>query len=280
MSWSFPADISFVDRDSDGYTDRLYAADVGGNVWRVDLEPAGNTPDKWQISRLAALGCSAGACASGTTPRKFFYPPSVLMVGVAGNTGSYDAVLIGSGDREHPLISTASGSAYQVTNRFYMLKDVNTSKVAPPSGTPVITETASSPLGLFNATDNSYDGTRKGYFVTLANTGEKSVNAATTVQGITYFGTNQPEAPSGNSCSANLGVARGYALSPFRGREAFQTLTVAACRPRQWQVLSTFRWVIKRFNSSSASVAEARQARSGAMPSLVLAYPTPTRRYP
>ncbi|MEY4643614.1 MAG: hypothetical protein RLZZ596_445 [Pseudomonadota bacterium] len=217
MSWSFPSDISFVDRDSDGYTDRLYAADVGGNVWRVDLEPAGNTPDKWQISQFAALGCSAGACASGTTPRKFFYPPSVLMVGVAGNTGSYDAVLIGSGDREHPLISTASGSAYQVTNRFYMLKDVNTSKVAPPSGTPVITETASSPLGLFNATDNSYDGTRKGYFVTLANTGEKSVNAATTVQGITYFGTNQPEAPSGNSCSANLGVARGYALSPFAG---------------------------------------------------------------
>lgn len=215
MSWSFPADISFVDRDSDGYTDRLYAADVGGNVWRVDLEPAGNTPDKWQISRLAALGCSAGACASGTTPRKFFYPPSVLMVGVAGNSGSYDAVLIGSGDREHPLISTASGSAYQVTNRFYMLKDVYTSKAAPPSGTAAITETASSPSDLIDATNSSYDGTRKGYFVTLANTGEKSVNAATTVQGITYFGTNQPVAPSGNSCSANLGVARGYALSPF-----------------------------------------------------------------
>lgn len=216
MSWSIPADISFVDRDNDGLTDRLYAADLGGNIWRVDLEPGATTsPGTWQISQFAALGCGSGSCTSGTTPRKFFYPPSIVSVGVAGSANSYDAILIGSGDREHPLISTASGSSYQVINRFYMLKDINSSKTAPPNGTPAITEMASSPAGLFDATVNNYDGTRKGYFVTLQNTGEKVVNAATTVQGITYFGTNQPIAPSANTCSANLGVARGYALSPF-----------------------------------------------------------------
>ena len=86
MNWAIPADISFVDRNNDGKTDRFYAADTGGNVWRVDLEPdAGNTPDKWQVSKLAALGCSTGVCTGGATPRKFFFPPNVVSVGVTGN---------------------------------------------------------------------------------------------------------------------------------------------------------------------------------------------------
>lgn len=219
MNWAMPAEISFVDRDNDGYVERLYAVDVGGNVWRVDLEPGGCgsadapcTPDRWQVTRFAALGCSSGACAAGTTPRKLFYPPNVVFIGVMGGATSYDAVLLGSGDREHPLITNG---AYNVTNRFYMLKDFHTGKDA--TTTPLqatITESASTPDGLFDATTANYDGTRKGYFVTLG-TGEKVVNASITVQGTTFFGTNQPSAPSSNSCSANLGIARGYALSPF-----------------------------------------------------------------
>lgn len=216
MNWAMPADVSFVDRDNDGYVERLYAADLGGNVWRVDLEPgAGNTPDHWQVTKLAALGCDVGVCASGTTPRKFFYPPNVVFVGAAGGATSYDAVLLGAGDREHPLLSTAAGSAYNVVNRFYLLKDGHTGNDATssPAGA-TITETASAPEGLFDATSANYDGTRRGYYVTLA-TGEKVVNASLTVRGTTFFGTNQPQAASSNSCSANLGIARGYALSPF-----------------------------------------------------------------
>lgn len=216
MNWSIPTEISFVDRDNDGYVERLYATDVGGNVWRVDLETgAGNTPDKWQVTQFAALGCASGSCATGTSPRKFFFPPTVVFVGATGGATSYDAVLLGSGDREHPLLNTATGSAYNVINRFYMLKDSHTGKdatTAPVQAT--ITESATAPDGLFDATSLSYDGTRRGYYVTLG-AGEKVVNAATTVQGTTFFGTNQPVAASPNSCSANLGIARGYALSPF-----------------------------------------------------------------
>ena len=66
MNYSIPSDLTMLDRDNDGKIDRLYATDVGGNVWRVDFEPtAGNTPDKWQVNQLAALGCNGGICASG-----------------------------------------------------------------------------------------------------------------------------------------------------------------------------------------------------------------------
>ncbi len=219
MNWSIPSDISFVDRDNDGKTDRFYAPDMGGNVWRVDLEPAGgttaaqlranNTPDKWQVIKLAALGCSAGTCTSGTTPRKFFFPPSVIPVGVTGGTGSYDIVLLGSGDREHPLKSLATGSSYNVTNRFYALKDTITGKDA--SAATIITET-----DLFDASTTAYGGTLKGFYTTYA-TGEKSVNASLTIRGTTFFGTNRPTPPVANSCLSNLGEAKGYALDPFTG---------------------------------------------------------------
>lgn len=214
MNWAIPADLSFVDRDNDGKTDRFYAADVGGNVWRVDLEPAGgSTPDKWQVTKLAALGCATGNCASGTTPRKFFFPPSVLSVGATGASTSYEAVLLGSGDREHPLKSTATGSAYNVANRFYMLKDTKTGKDAnalPVSA--VITEAA-----LFDASATLYNGSLSGFYLTFG-TGEKSVNAPATVRGTTFFGTNQPTPPSVTSCTSNLGLAKGYALNPFTGK--------------------------------------------------------------
>ncbi len=228
MKYSIPADITLMDRDRDGKIDRLYATDVGGNVWRVDLEPkAGHLPAQWQVNKLAALGCGSGTCADGITPRKFFYPPEVI------TTPTYDVVFAGSGDREHPLYADPAKfpqAAYSVTNRLYMLKDLNTGKDATtiPCVAPcIITEAA-----LFNATSTVYDNTLSGYYITLCNTkdspskpttcptGEKVVNAPTVTAGYVYFATNQPTVPSANSCPT-LGTARGYSVSPFSGVDTY-----------------------------------------------------------
>lgn len=209
MKYSIPSDITLVDRvGNDGYIDRLYVGDVGGNIWRVDLEPtAGNTPDHWKVTQLAALGCVSGPCAAGTTPRKFFYSPDIVP------TSSYDAILIGSGDREHPLYSNGS---YSVANRFYMIKDPNTGN---DGSNTVFTE---ADLTDITSTSNptvttlTYDDSLHGYYVTLG-TGEKVVNAPLTVAGNTYFGTNTPATPSANSCTTNLGTAKGYMINPLSG---------------------------------------------------------------
>ncbi len=222
MNYSIPADITLMDRDRDGKIDRLYATDVGGNVWRVDTERAfSGTPDTWGVTKLAALGCDSGTCAANITPRKFFYPPEVI------TTTKYDAVFAGSGDREHPLYADPAEfpqAAYSVTNRLYMLKDLNnTSKDATTIFQPTITEAA-----LFDATIKVYDNTLSGYYLTLCNTkdspskpttcptGEKVVNAPTVTAGYVYFATNQPQVPSPNSCPT-LGTARGYSVNPFTG---------------------------------------------------------------
>jgi type IV pilus assembly protein PilY1 len=214
MNYSIPADLALMDRDIDGKIERLYAVDAGGNIWRVDLETAdGNTPDKWRVSQLAALGCDTGACSSGSARRKFLYPPDVVPVGVAGAANSYDAVLLGSGDREHPLYSSATNSAYSVRNRFFMVKDFRTSKNSPAQATVTMTN-------LVDASSGVYDGSKSGYYFSFG-TGEQSVNASLTIAGYTYFGTNQPSPPSPNQCTADLGIARGYKVETLTGAHTY-----------------------------------------------------------
>jgi type IV pilus assembly protein PilY1 len=219
MTFATPADITLVDRDFDGYIDRLYASDLGGNIWRVDLEPQGGaaTPKydntTWAVTQLASLG------GSGATKRKFFYPPDVVL------TKNYDVVLAVTGDREHPLITNA---ANQIVNRFYMIKDTKVGMSA--SGWTTLSDNTSAtsdtaPTSLFNATTTAYDGSLSGFYISLlgldstgaSSIGEKGVNAPTTVGGIVYFGTNQPYT-SAQTCQANLGKARSYGVSFLSGK--------------------------------------------------------------
>ncbi|HSI52914.1 MAG TPA: PilC/PilY family type IV pilus protein, partial [Ramlibacter sp.] len=206
MTYAIPSDIAFVDRDVNGYTDKFYFGDMGGNIWRADVAAAATA--SWKVSKLAALGCNTGTCASGTTPRKFFFPPSVLTIKASGASGSFDAVSLASGDREHPLKSTATGSSYNVNDRFFMIMDTGTQ--VGVTATVNVTPAADK---LVNATSTEYDGTLNGFYINFA-TGEKGVNAPLAVNGLVFFATNRPTDPS-SSCAANLGEAKAYAVSPF-----------------------------------------------------------------
>ncbi|AHX15436.1 pilus assembly protein PilY [Dyella jiangningensis] len=213
MTRSIPADITLLDRNSDGYIDRLYAADVGGNIWRVDLEPNGATaPSGWAVSQIASLG------GTGNNARKFFYPPDVTP------TSTFDAVTAASGDREHPLYSssTTAGTAYNVVNRFYMLRDTNTGTTVANNWTPITEATLTDETGASgggSVAPYSITSTTSGFYVTLNHTGEKAVNAPLTVAGYTYFGTNTPDVIGADStkCYPNLGIARGYAINFLTG---------------------------------------------------------------
>lgn len=199
---SVPSDISLVDTDFDGYVDRAYAVDVGGNIYRVDLESsAGAAVTNWGMFKLASL--------SGGGTRKFFYPPDVVV------TPTFTAVLAGSGDREKPL-ATASMDAL-----FTVLDTLGT------KGTPAsFTSITASDLGTVGSTQNQ----DKGCQIPMSLGGEKIVNAPTTVGGITYFSTNQPS-PSSNVCSANLGIAKVYSAPLFCKTAISQTLVGGGLPP-------------------------------------------------
>jgi type IV pilus assembly protein PilY1 len=151
MLYSIPADVTVINSDVDSYDDRMYVGDTGGNVWRVDI--AYPDPANWAVNKLAAVG----------NTRKFLHAPDAVP-GEDGS-GTYDAVLIGSGDREHPFDTT-------VTNRFYMLKDRPIFEGATISESDDLVDQTTS--------QNSVPVGKKGWFITLGS-GEKTVggNAVT-----------------------------------------------------------------------------------------------------
>ncbi|MEF2249206.1 pilus assembly protein [Ralstonia solanacearum] len=205
LTRSIPSDVAVLDRSGTGYIQTAYVGDVGGNLWRVDFQGSGgNTPSNWTMNQVATLG----GAANTNNARKFFYAPDIVP------TTGYNAIMTGTGDREHPLYSasTTAGTAYNVVNRFYMIKDPNIGTM-PSTWTP-ITEAN---LVNLSSTTQTYDGTGSGYYITLPNPGEKVVNAPLTVAGYTYFGTNTPAVPQAGMCYPNLGVARDYAVGFLTG---------------------------------------------------------------
>jgi type IV pilus assembly protein PilY1 len=200
MTYSIPSDVTIIDRDGNGLHDRIYVGDTGGQVWRVDMgDTEGNN---WAVYKLASIGAAAGH-----QERKFLYPSDVVYGKDA--KGAYDAVLIGSGDREDPLDTT-------VENRFYMFKDHATG--LDGSSTTTITEST-----LYDVTDNKIQvGTldeqtaaqnalaqSRGWYLRLVNEGEKVVTSAVTLSGSAFFNTMQP--PTAIS-PCGLGTSRFYTV--------------------------------------------------------------------
>lgn len=187
---SVAADVNLVDSDYDGKVDRAYAVDLGGQVYRIDFEsPAGDLPANWTIHKVADL---SGGTSTG---RKFFYAPDAVL------TKDFTALMVGSGDREKPLLSATQDHFFQVFDR-------RTAKGAPALATPIV-------WGSLTAVGAAVNVNGDGCYMTLAQ-GEKVVNGATSIAGLSYFGTNQPETSNpGNVCSASLGVARSYAMPLF-----------------------------------------------------------------
>lgn len=201
LAYPVPGDTVPLDIDSDGYVDRVYFADTGGHVWRLNLDSA--TISDWVLKKLASI-----AGSSSSDKRKFLYSPDVIKY------TSYHAVLIGSGDREHPFETT-------VTNRFYMFKDNTGTNATPPDP-----DNANDGINEADLCDvsNYYSNTitintclantsKYGWYYTLG-TGEKVTGTSTSLNETVYFGTNIPSSVVNTAgyCGSDLGEARIYAL--------------------------------------------------------------------
>ena len=212
---SFATDRSVVAKVSVVFTpggdtiEYAYAADTGGNVYRISgataNSPIGSTaPGSWTITKIASVGCSTPStgCAAN---RKFMFESSVVVI------GSTHYVLLGSGDREKPVLNYVAASA--VDNYFFMFKDKPTDAtwLSTESGncsanllclaslTPILTDNDPNPADL---------AASKGWYLGLASS-EQVVTSALTVFGTTIFSTSQPVAPTPGQCSS-LGEARVY----------------------------------------------------------------------
>ena len=197
MNYSIPSDIRVIDSDANGSVDRLYFGDMGGQLWRVDLDETGlGSSSGATLTRLASFndGSSSGN-------RKFFYPPAVALMRSQGD--EYLSVAIGSGNRAHPL-------AIGVDDRVYVYRDVDVEKGPPASFTTTATDN-----DLYDATDNLIvegDATQRqtarsdlqasqGWYIKL-DSGQKNLSDVIAFDGDLMFTTYQPVSGSFDPCSS------------------------------------------------------------------------------
>ncbi|MBA2674044.1 PilC/PilY family type IV pilus protein [Ramlibacter sp.] len=207
------ADVTLV-RDSAGQALYGYTSDLGGNVYRITFDSAGSS--SWTMTRIAALGCATTSTC--TTNRKFMFAPSVVAV-----SGGYD-IMLGSGDREKPLVSYTAASA--ATNYFFMFKDQPASAAADYPGTADCGTAVICLASLYGITTTDTPttdqlATKKGWYLGLNST-EQVVTSALTIFGVVTFSTHQPQGTSsGTTCTTTgLGTSRVYNVSYLNAASA------------------------------------------------------------
>ena len=178
MRYSIPSEITRVDTNGDGYTDRLYVGDMGGRMWRFDLKDPDTNAWSGRILFNSSIGVGSGR-------RKIFYPPDVTL------EKGYEMVLFGTGDREHP-------SETNVTNKFYVLKDKGLNTTLSEDDLEDVTKDSS----------NKNLENKEGWVLSLeSNRGEKVTGGSVVAYGAAYFTTFAPSPQSGEN------IARVYALN-------------------------------------------------------------------
>lgn len=229
-NYSVPGDVALL-RDINDYLTYVYAADSGGYIYRINVGSAdttGTTLTGW-TSNSNAGQITLARLSETNHARKFLNGPSVVPA------STYNAILLGSGDREHPLVSdyacgnrssTVTPTAGNfVTNQFYMLMDTPTAYPSPAltvsdlvdvtTGTST-SATAGATTTITNVSAGITTSSTKGWKFNFGFC-EQTVNEALTIGGSTFFGTNTPSTGIGSSCVANLGLAKGYAVDFLTG---------------------------------------------------------------
>lgn len=189
MSSSFVSNPVPVDRNNNGLVDLLYAADVGGRVWRFDINEDGNTPASF------AKGGVIADLNDDTTlgNRRFYNSPDISYY--RNNGDDFVLISIGSGYRAHPLYNG-------VQDYHFLIKDRH-AKETPDDYQAI---------SLNDLKEWGQDDSDHGWYVSLRY-GEKVLANSSTLRGTVAFTTYTPNDPATTvACDGDLGTARMYTL--------------------------------------------------------------------
>ena len=216
MQYSIPARISVIDRDNDGFADHMYVADVGGQLFRLDIRNGEPLSDLVTGGLMADFG---GSTAEDN--RRFYYGPDVTEISLGSE--HYYAVALGSGFRAHPLNSV-------IEDQFYMIKDTGVFTL-DADGEYTLPSTVLGVSSLYDATDHlltSSDTTVQqveanqfsqlsGWMLRLDAGGEKVLASPLILDYQIIFTTYLPATASKSSCAPPSGNSRAYLVELING---------------------------------------------------------------
>lgn len=250
---SLATKVSIMDTDGDSVTDRFYAVDTGGNVWRFDLPD--DDSSHWSVFHFAELG---GDTLSDD--RRFFGEVSVApssferveaitveqngedQVITTSSETPFDAVLVGSGNRASPNDGVTQDYLFLLRDIHIRTQYYGAAGVTPPPPirlTDLFDATGALPDEIETADSRLASqltlSAAKGWYLPLRAT-EKALAAPTLISGVAYFTTFLPgELATTDTCVA-AGQGFLYAFTLQDGRLLKRTI-IGAVLPDTPQIV-------------------------------------------
>jgi type IV pilus assembly protein PilY1 len=230
MNFSFASSVNVIDEDSNGFVDKLYVGDLGGQMWRFgqfETDAGGNSlefphcnEDINSWTGKVFFRAPTYVVGPTTYTRKFYYPPSVTLEKGPGPV-FYDLVFMGTGDRD----SACSPSTE--ADRIYALKDTHTSEIRTEADLVDVTDLAASPPNLNGSGDVDGNGQEdQGWFIRLVDLSGNSEGEKVLAKGIVFYKTlyittfipsDDPCVPGGNARLFALNYLTGEPVLSFGG---------------------------------------------------------------
>lgn len=242
LKHSIVAQVRAIDRNYDGLTDIIYFADLGGQLFRADINNNNDT-DNFKVDRVVKLlDVSDQVSGTDTPPRIYerpfvtYYNGSYGFVDSANATGTYEGVTtlvtVGTGDRSNPVTAIRSkpDAVYSIFDKDMARRDLfdytDTRTTTLPLRSPTIKVSAAGSNKLIKLTDGTgaitadvksaiIDNSAQGWYLPLTSwmgtektSGPykiKMFNEPDALSGIMILSSYDPDASSPTaSCSASV----------------------------------------------------------------------------
>ncbi len=221
VNHALPGGARILDVNRNGLLDRIYFADTGGDIWRIDLDET--LGDDSVLSKIASLG------GAGVHARKFYNEPDVALLRSKGKP--IFSVSIGSGLRAHPMNDVIEDHMFVLLDESpltplpndyadkIVLTDLEEISIIT-SGEETITKTVNKSTSFEGKKITQVPG-KRGWYVTFAESGEKVLASSLTFEGNLLFTTLVPKttniSATFSECEAPATQGRLYAMSLLTG---------------------------------------------------------------
>lgn len=203
MKFSITAKPKLFDANKDGLVDSVYFGDLGGQVFRLDLNNAAATGANLgvRVRRLANLG--QGVTADTFNQRRFYEAPSVAVMFDDATQKPYVMVAMGSGYRSHPLDLNTEDFFYALRDDDALRPDLATADASSLQATILPSHLANVDLNTAKGVDMTG---KMGWKLDLPATGEKVLATPMLLLNEVIFTTYVPgQDNSGAKCKPVIG---------------------------------------------------------------------------
>jgi type IV pilus assembly protein PilY1 len=214
MNYSFPSSVFVIDENDNGFVDKVYVGDLGGQMWRFSsfADSRGKS--------LSFPNCNENIHSwtgqiffktDNNNFRKFFYPPSVTL------EKGYDMVFMGTGDRENACCNNRNNACS------FTGPDIIAAVKETHSLTPIIGETDLADVTDPRATPSDLS-VGKGWYIRLVDDSGNAVGEKVLADGTVFYKTfyittftpnNDPDEPGGDAKLYAMSYLTGAAVLDF-----------------------------------------------------------------